>query len=157
LGARAKAQTLKADFEAYLDGFSPIVQEILDKFKFRNQIPTMVVADILGSIIEKFLGHSINLGHQPVLSTDGTERLHALDNHAMGTIFEELIRREVLPHVPDAWIDKEATKIGYEISFIRHFYKPQPLRTLAEISADILPLEKETGGLLGEIVGSAKP
>jgi type I restriction enzyme M protein len=93
LGARAKAQTLKADFEAYLDGFSPNVQEILDKFKFRNQIPTMVVADILGSIIEKFLGHSINLGPQPVLSTDGTERLPALDNHAMGTIFEELIRR----------------------------------------------------------------
>lgn len=93
LRARAKAQTLKADFEAYLDGFSPNVQEILDKFKFRNQIPTMVVADILGSIIEKFLGHTINLGPQPVLSTDGTERLPALDNHAMGTIFEELIRR----------------------------------------------------------------
>ena len=93
LRARAKAQTLKADFEAYLDGFSPNVQEILDKFKLRNQIPTMVDADILGSIIEKFLDHSINLGPQPVLNTDGTERLHALDNHAMGTIFEELIRR----------------------------------------------------------------
>jgi type I restriction enzyme M protein len=93
LRARAKAQTLKADFEAYLDGFSPNVQEILDKFKLRNQIPTMVDADILGSIIEKFLDHSINLSPQPVLNTDGTERLHALDNHAMGTIFEELIRR----------------------------------------------------------------
>lgn len=76
LGARAKAQTLKADFEAYLDGFSPNVQEILDKFKFRNQIPTMVVADILGSIIEKFLGHSINLGPQPVLmAQNGSLRL----------------------------------------------------------------------------------
>jgi type I restriction enzyme M protein len=69
---------------------------------------------------------------------------------------EAFFRREVLPHVPDAWIDVEATKIGYEISFTRYFYKPQPLRTLAEISADILALEKETGGLLGEIVGSAK-
>ena len=69
---------------------------------------------------------------------------------------EAFFRREVLPHVPDAWIDEEATKIGYEISFTRYFYKPQPLRTLAEISADILALEKETGGLLGEIVGSAK-
>jgi type I restriction enzyme M protein len=93
LRARAKTQQLKADFEAYLDGFSPNVQEILDKFKFRNQIPTMVDADILGSIIEKFLDHSINLGPQPVLNTDGTERLPSLDNHAMGTIFEELIRR----------------------------------------------------------------
>ncbi len=93
LRARAKAQQLKADFEAYLDGFSPNVQEILDKFKLRNQIITLVDADILGSLIEKFLDHHINLGPQPVLHIDGSERLPALDNHAMGTIFEELIRR----------------------------------------------------------------
>jgi type I restriction enzyme M protein len=93
LKSRAKVQQLKADFEAYLDGFSPNVQEILDKFKFRNQIPTLVDADILGSLIEKFLDHSVNLGPQPVLHEDGSERLPALDNHAMGTIFEELIRR----------------------------------------------------------------
>ncbi len=93
LRARAKSHQLKADFEAYLDGFSPNVQEILDKFKFRNQIPTLVEADILGSLIEKFLDHSINLSPQPVRHLDGSERLPALDNHAMGTIFEELIRR----------------------------------------------------------------
>ena len=70
---------------------------------------------------------------------------------------EAFIRREVLPYTPDAWVDEAATKIGYEISFTRHFYKPQPLRTLAEISADILALEKETENLLGEIVkGAAK-
>jgi type I restriction enzyme M protein len=93
LSSRAKSQQLKADFEAYLDGFSPNVQEILDKFKFRNQIPTLVDADILGSLIEKFLDNSINLGPLPVLNTDGSERIAGLDNHAMGTIFEELIRR----------------------------------------------------------------
>jgi type I restriction enzyme M protein len=93
LRGRARAQQLKADFEAYLDGFSPNVQEILDKFKFRHQLPTLLDADILGSLIEKFLDHSINLGPQPVRNTDGSERLPALDNHAMGTIFEELIRR----------------------------------------------------------------
>jgi hypothetical protein len=65
---------------------------------------------------------------------------------------EAFIRREVLPFTPDAWVDESATKIGYEISFTRHFYKPQPLRTLSEISADILALEKETEGLLSEIV-----
>ena len=70
---------------------------------------------------------------------------------------EAFIRREVLPYTHDAWIDESATKIGYEIAFTRHFYKPQPLRTLDEISADILALEKETEGLLGEIVkGGAK-
>ncbi len=93
LRARAKAQQLRADFESYLDGFSPNVQEILEKFKFRNQLPTLVDADILGSLIEKFLDHSINLGPDPVLNADGAVRLAGLHNHAMGTIFEELIRR----------------------------------------------------------------
>lgn len=93
LKSRAIAQRLKDDFEAYLDGFSSNVQEILDKFKFRNQIPTLVEADILGSLIEKFLDRSINLSPQPVLDTDGKEKVPALDNHAMGTMFEELIRR----------------------------------------------------------------
>jgi len=63
------------------------------------------------------------------------------------------IRREVLPYAPDAWVDPEATKIGYEISFNRYFYKPQPMRSLEEIRADILALERETDGLLGEILG----
>src|SRR5207302_10627456 len=65
---------------------------------------------------------------------------------------EAFFRREVLPYVPDAWIDEEATKVGYEISFTRHFYKLQPLRTLEEISADIVALERESEGLLSEIV-----
>ncbi|MDT7814278.1 MAG: type restriction enzyme protein [Acidobacteriaceae bacterium] len=61
---------------------------------------------------------------------------------------EAFIRREVLPYTPDAWIKEDATKIGYEVSFTRHFYKPRPLRTLEEISADILAIEKEAEGLL---------
>jgi type I restriction enzyme M protein len=93
LRARAKQQQLKSDFEAYLDGFSPNVQEILDKFKFRNQIPTLVEADILGSLIVKFTSNDVNLGPDPVKDTDDNIRLPGLDNHAMGTIFEELIRR----------------------------------------------------------------
>ena len=93
LKSRAKSHQLKADFEAYLDGFSPNVQEILEKFKVRNQIQTLVDADILGHLIEKFLDSSVNLSPEPVLNTDGSVRLPALDNHAMGTIFEELIRR----------------------------------------------------------------
>jgi type I restriction enzyme M protein len=93
LKARPKAQQLKADLEAYLDGFSPNVQDILDKFKFRNQIPTLVEADILGYLIEKFLDNSINLSPNPIYDPAGNVRLPPLDNHAIGTIFEELIRR----------------------------------------------------------------
>ena len=93
LKSKAKAQQLKTDFEAYLDGFSPNVQEILDKFKFRNQIATMIDADILGSVIEKFVSPTINLSPRPVLHDDGSVKLSGLDNHTMGLIFEELIRR----------------------------------------------------------------
>lgn len=93
LTSRARRQQLKSDFEAYLDGFSQNVQEVLDKFKFRNQIPTLVEADVLGFLIEKFLDPSVNLSPKPVLHQDGTVRLPGLDNHSMGTIFEELIRR----------------------------------------------------------------
>jgi type I restriction enzyme M protein len=66
---------------------------------------------------------------------------------------EAFFQREVLPHAPDAWIDIDATKIGYEISFARYFYKPTPLRTLEQIRADILTLEQQTEGLLHKIIG----
>ena len=68
---------------------------------------------------------------------------------------EAFILREVLPYTSDVWIKADATKIGYEISFTRHFYKPQPLRSLDEIRADILALERETEGLLSEVIGVA--
>ena len=70
---------------------------------------------------------------------------------------EAFIRREVLPYTPDAWIVEADTKIGYEVSFTRHFYQPPKLRTLAEISADILALEQETEGLLTEITKGTTP
>ncbi len=93
LKSRAKNQQLKADFIAYLDGFSPNVQEILEKFKFRNQIDTMIEADILGAVIEKFVSPTINLSPKPVYNDKGEVKLPGLDNHTMGVIFEELIRR----------------------------------------------------------------
>ena len=93
LTSRGRRQQLQADFEAYLDGFSPNVQEVLEKFQFRNQIPTLVEADALGFLLEKFLDPSINLSPRPVLNGDGSVRLEGLDNHSMGTVFEELIRR----------------------------------------------------------------
>ena len=65
---------------------------------------------------------------------------------------EAFLRREVLPYAPDAWYVPSSIKIGYEISFTRYFYKPQPLRSLEEIRADILALERETEGLLAGII-----
>jgi hypothetical protein len=66
---------------------------------------------------------------------------------------EAFLQREVLPYAPDAWYEPGSVKIGCEVSFTRYFYKPKPLRSLEEIRADILALERETEGLLGEIVG----
>ena len=64
------------------------------------------------------------------------------------------LRREVLPYAVDAWYQANSVKVGYEISFTRYFYKPKPMRPLAEIRADILALEKETEGLVDEIIGT---
>jgi type I restriction enzyme M protein len=93
LRARAGQQQLKADFEAYLDGYSPNVQDILDNFEFRNQIPRLSKADSLDTLIEKFLDPSVNLSPKPVLNGDGSVKIPGLDNHSMGTVFEELVRR----------------------------------------------------------------
>src|SRR3990172_3402858 len=93
LRARTSQQQLKADFEAYLGGFSPNVQDILDSFEFRNQTPRLSKADALGTLIEKFLDPSIHLSPNPLKNGDGSVKHPGLDNHGMGTVFEELIRR----------------------------------------------------------------
>lgn len=123
LTSRAKAQTLKADFIAYLDGFSPNVQLILDKFKFRNQIDTMIDADILGSVIEKFTSSEINLSPKPVyLDEEKTILKHpGLDNHSMGTIFEELIRKfneENNEEAGEHWTPRDVVELMADIIFV---------------------------------------
>jgi type I restriction enzyme M protein len=65
----------------------------------------------------------------------------------------DYMKREVLPHVPDAWIDETKTNIGYEINFTKYFYQYKPLRSLDEIRKDIMAIEQETDGLLKEVIG----
>lgn len=89
--------------------------------------------------------------YEPDTELRDTEQIPLLEQGGI----EAFIQREVFPHAKDAWIDKSSIKKGYEISFTRYFYKPQPLRSLEEIRADILALEKETDGLLDEIIGRA--
>jgi len=114
LKGRASQQALKADFEAYLDGFSKNVQDILDSFEFRNQIPRLSKADALGTLIEKFLDPSINLSPNPVKDGAGSVKHLGLDNHAMGTIFEELVRRfneENNEEAGEHWTPRDAVKL----------------------------------------------
>lgn len=123
LTSRAKKQTLKVDFEAYLDGFSPNVQEILEKFKFRNQIATMIDADILGSVIEKFVSSDINLSPNPIYKDDEKKILKhpGLDNHGMGTIFEELIRKfneENNEEAGEHWTPRDVVELMADLVFM---------------------------------------
>ncbi len=123
LTSRSKKQTLKADFEAYLDGFSPNVQEILEKFKFRNQIGTMIDADILGAVIQKFISTDINLSPNPVYKDDEKTiiRLPGLDNHGMGTIFEELIRKfneENNEEAGEHWTPRDVVELMADLIFV---------------------------------------
>ena len=92
------------------------------------------------------------LEYEPDSELRDTEQVPLLEDGGI----EAFIRREVLPHAPDAWFDESSIKIGYEINFNRYFYKPEPLRPLEEIRADILALEKETEGLLEQITGATR-
>jgi type I restriction enzyme M protein len=115
LKGRATQQQLRDDFETYLDGFSPNVQEILNNFEFRNQIPRLSKADIIGTIIEKFVNEDINLSPQP------TSTLPGLDNHSMGTIFEELVRRfneENNDQAGEHWTPRDAVKLMANLVFL---------------------------------------
>jgi len=106
---RGSQQALRADFDAYLDGFSANVQEILENFKFRNQVPTLSKADALGTLIEKFLSPDIDLSPA------------AVDNHAMGTVFEELVRRFNEDNNEEAgehWTPRDAVKLMADLIFL---------------------------------------
>ena len=121
LKARASRQQLKADFEAYLDGFSPNVQDILDNFEFRNQIPRLSKADALGTLIEKLLSPDINLSPNPVPNGDGSVKHPPLDNHGMGTVFEELVRRfneENNEEAGEHWTPRDAVKLMAKLIFL---------------------------------------
>ena len=108
--------------------------------------PGKAKADPLRGLFEATVdGKPAIVEYEPDSDLRDTEQVPLLEDGGI----EAFIRREVLPYTPDAWIKEDATKIGYEVSFTRHFYKPQPLRTLDEISADILAIEKEAEGLLG--------
>ena len=121
LRARASRQQLKADFEAYLDGFSPNVQDILENFEFRNQIPRLSKADALGTLIEKLTSPNVNLSPAPVKNTDGSVRHPGLDNHGMGSIFEELVRRfneENNEEAGEHWTPRDAVRLMAKLVFL---------------------------------------
>jgi type I restriction enzyme M protein len=109
LKSRGSQQQLLADFEDYLNGFSPNVQDILENFKFRNQLSTLSRADAIGTLINKFLDPSIDLSPA------------GIDNHAMGTVFEELVRKFNEDNKEEAgehWTPRDAVRLIANLVFL---------------------------------------
>ena len=86
-------QRLKLNFIDYINGYSNDVLEIIEKFHLRQQIDNLTETERLGTLISKFTDSNINLSIKPVVDDEGNEILPGLDNHTMGTIFEELLRK----------------------------------------------------------------
>ncbi|MCI0390519.1 MAG: SAM-dependent DNA methyltransferase, partial [Acidobacteria bacterium] len=162
---------LFTDHNAFRDAVDAVIKEsgrkvsaadlklILRAVSWREESAPPVIAKIhkLGKVAPDALygryetevdGRPCVVEYEPDGDLRDTEQIPLLEEGGIEAFF----RREVLPYTPDAWIKEDATKIGYEISFTRHFYKPQPLRTLDEIRADILEAEKEAEGLLDELL-----
>jgi type I restriction enzyme M protein len=109
LKSRGSQQQLLADFEDYLNGLSPNVQDILDNFKFRNQLQTLSKADAIGTLINKFLDPDINLSPA------------GIDNHSMGTVFEELVRKfneENNEEAGEHWTPRDAVRLMANLVFL---------------------------------------
>jgi type I restriction enzyme M protein len=141
-----------ADLKQIISAVSWRVEDAPEVFKKIHK-PGKAKADPLRGLYEKQIdGKTCVVEYEPDPELRDHEQIPLLEEGGI----EAFIRREVLPYTPDAWIVEADTKIGYEVSFTRHFYKPPKLRTLAEISADILALEQETEGLLSEITGGTK-
>ncbi len=121
LRSRASRERLEADFLDYLDGYSRNVQDILDSFEFRNQVPKLSKADALGTLIERVTSPGVNLSPEPVRNADGSIRHPGLDNHGMGTIFEELVRRfneENNEEAGEHWTPRDAVKLMAKLVFL---------------------------------------
>ncbi len=121
LKSRGNQQQLLADFENYLNGFSPNVQDILENFKFRNQLSTLSKSDSIGTLIGKFLDPDINLSPEPVLNADGSVKRPGMDNHSMGTVFEELVRKfneENNEEAGEHWTPRDAIRLMANIIFL---------------------------------------
>src|SRR5436190_4290892 len=121
LKSRGSQQQLLTDFDDYLNDFSQNVQDILENFKFRNQLSTLSKSDSLSTLIGKFLDPEINLSPSPVLNADRTVKHPGMDNHSMGTVFEELVRKfneENNEEAGEHWTPRDAVKLMTRLVFL---------------------------------------
>ncbi len=114
-------QQIRDNFNAYLDGFSSNVQDIIRRFQFRLQLDTLTDNQALHPLIERYLTPAINFSPNPVLNEDESVRLAGLDNHAIGTIFEDLLRRfneENNEEAGEHWTPRDAVELMAKLVFV---------------------------------------
>jgi len=128
--------------------FIEAIEETIDKRGLKIKAP--VTKAIIDALCERDETADICLDKDGKPEPD-TE-LRDCENVPLLEDIDAYFKREVLPHVPDAWMDSSKDKVGYEINFTKEFYKYKPLRSLTEIRKDILALEKETEGLLDGVL-----
>ena len=140
-----KAHTAKEIRELRTTGKrSESAPAVIKKIHGRN-----TVASPLNGLFEATIkGRDTIVEYEPDPELRDTEQIPLLHDGGIDAFLE----KEVLPYSPDAWYSPDQVKVGYEISFTRHFYKPKPMRTLDEIRSDIIALENESEGLLEGIL-----
>ena len=129
--------------------FAAVMEDAIEKAGLKIKAP--VIKAILEALSERDETADICKDKDGKLEPDA--ELRDAENIPLSDNIDTYFKREVLPHVPDAWMDRSKDKVGYEINFTKEFYKYKPLRSLEEIRKDILSLEKETEGLLEEVLG----
>jgi type I restriction enzyme M protein len=124
---------------------------LLDAFKkARLDVPAPAHKSILSALSERDETADICVDSRGRPEPDADLRDN--ENVPIKDDIHAYFKREVLPHVPDAWIDESKTKVGYEIPFTRHFYQYKALRPLSEIQGEIRALEAEIEGMLAEVL-----
>lgn len=134
-------------------------QEIIDLYKSFSESDEVKIFDNedFGFTKVKVEQPKLNKNGEVVTDSKGEPKpdsdLRDYERIPLTDDIDEYFEREVLPHVPDAWIDHSYDRVGYEINFTKYFYQYEPLRPLEEITNDLLELEKESEHLMKEIIG----
>ena len=128
--------------------FQKWLEKLFEKHKIEAKKPVFEVVLYALSERDETADICLDVKGKPEPDAD----LRDYENVSLGEDIDKYFEKEVKPHVPDAWMDRSKDKIGYELNFTKEFYKYKPLRSLEDIRKDILALEKETEGILKEIL-----
>ena len=129
--------------------FAGMMKDAFKEAKIKVKVPAALFKAILMTLAER--DETADICTDAKGNPEPDPELRDYENVPLKEDVDEYMKREVLPHVPDAWIDHSKTKIGYEINFNRYFYKYTPPRPLDKIEADLKKIEKEIADMLAEV------